>query len=71
MTLAQFIASLGGTSAAARIFAVRPSAVSNWLADGKLPPKRHYRAHRLAEERGWTFNPERASNGSLKKHKRN
>lgn len=58
MNVSQFIAALGGPSAAGRLFGVSPQAVCNWTARGILPERVHYRAARLASEHGLEFDPE-------------
>lgn len=58
MTVSEFIQALGGTTEAAGMFSVRPSAVSNWRAHNRLPARIHLRASRIAEARGLQFDPE-------------
>lgn len=48
----RIIAALGGTTAAAALFGVTKSAVSNWKADGRFPARKRYDASRLLEARG-------------------
>jgi hypothetical protein len=50
MTVSETIDRFGGSSATARICGIVPSAVSNWRANGAIPP-RHYLA--LAEAARW------------------
>lgn len=63
MTVSEFIDALGGTGATAKIFEVGPSAVSNWRAAGRLPPRLHLRAAKLAAKRRIKFDPETATEG--------
>ena len=58
MTLNGFIDALGGTTRTAELFGVRPSAVSNWKSEGRLPARLHLTAARLAEQRGIAFDPD-------------
>lgn len=52
MDASAVIDSFGGTGATARIFGVRPSAVSNWRKSGQFPARLHYRISREAAARG-------------------
>ena len=58
MDVSGFIDELGGTTKAASIFGVLPSAVSNWRAWNKLPARLHLKAVRVAAERKIAFDPE-------------
>jgi hypothetical protein len=58
MTLGEFIAALGGPSAAGEVFGVGRTAVQNWLAAGRLPDRYHLRAVRESQQRGLAFDPE-------------
>ena len=61
MDVSGFIDELGGTTKAATIFGVLPSAVSNWRAWNKLPARLHLKAVRVAAERKIAFDPEAPS----------
>jgi hypothetical protein len=52
MTAGDFIDALGGTSKAAAIAGVGPSAVSNWRKFDRLPPRLYLRFAAAARERG-------------------
>lgn len=43
----------GGTARAAEHFGVKPSAVSNWKAADRFPPRLHYRIAKDAEREGF------------------
>lgn len=58
MTLREFIDALGGAVMAGEVFGVGRTAVQNWLAAGRMPARWHYRAARLAAQRGLAFDPE-------------
>jgi hypothetical protein len=58
MTLSEFIAALGGASAAGEVFGVGRTAVQNWLAASRMPDRYHLRAVREAQQRGLVFDPE-------------
>ncbi len=51
-TVRDLIRRLGSQRATAALFGVRPTAVSQWVANDKLPPARLYRAKLLLAERG-------------------
>lgn len=57
MTLAEFIAALGGNDAVAKLFDVERTTPYTWIKRG-LPTRFHLRALRLAQERGLSFDPE-------------
>ena len=57
MTLAQFIAAIGGTSKASRAFATTPQAISNWKRRERLPAARQFQALRIARARRIKFDP--------------
>ena len=50
-TVDALVDEMGGTTAVAQIFGVLPSAVSNWRAAGKFPPRLHYKISREAARR--------------------
>ena len=52
MTVNDVVEQFGGTAKMAEIFGVLPSAVSNWKAANRIPPRLHYRLSRLVQERG-------------------
>ncbi len=39
MTIRELIQALGGSASVARLLGVRISAVSNWIARGRIPPR--------------------------------
>jgi len=51
MTAHELIQALGGTASVAKLLGIGPSAVSNWKAAGRIPPRWYLRlapeAHRL------------------------
>ena len=51
-TVSDVIDSLGGTTKAAAILGVGPSAVSNWKATGEFPARLHFVIFRECERRG-------------------
>lgn len=65
MNVADFIAAIGGNAQAAKIFGVGRTAVCNWKAWDRIPPRLHLRALRLAQRLGIPFDPdpEAASHG--------
>lgn len=58
MTVSDVIEALGGTSAAAKMFGVRPSAVSNWKSFGRFPDRVHHRVFLECQSRGIDLPPE-------------
>jgi len=52
MEVKDVIDALGGTAAAARLFDVGPSAVSNWKRENAFPERIHFRLFKLCQERG-------------------
>lgn len=56
MTVAELIKALGGTAEVATQIGVRPSAVSQWIEKGAIPPRRVFAVWRLAREKrvDWT-----------------
>lgn len=57
MTLHHFIDLLGGTSAAARMFATTPQAICNWKRRQRLPAARQLEAFRIARAMRLAFDP--------------
>lgn len=51
-TVSDVIDLFGGTSKTAKLFGVLPSAVSNWKADNRFPPRIHFRVFKECEQRG-------------------
>lgn len=57
MTLAEFIAALGGNDAVAKLFDVERTTPYTWIKRG-LPARFHMRALRIAQAQGLAFDPE-------------
>lgn len=55
---------LGGTSAAAALLGIGPSAITNWIASGCIPPARFIDLDRALSPHGIEIDP------SLFKHRR-
>jgi DNA-binding transcriptional regulator YdaS (Cro superfamily) len=56
MTDSEFIDELGGTTAAARLFGVQPTVISNWRKRS-IPARYHVMASKIASERGLAWSP--------------
>lgn len=57
MTASDVIDALGGNRVVAAIFGVRSSAVSNWRAQNRFPPRLHYRLAKECEAQGIKVDP--------------
>lgn len=51
-TIPDLVEAFGGTSQLAAWAFVRPSAVSNWIERGSIPPGLHMRLYREGQQRG-------------------
>lgn len=60
----EVVRTLGGTSAAAALLGIGPSAITNWIASGCIPPARYIDLDRALSPRGFEIDP------SLFKHRR-
>lgn len=60
LSVSEVIDALGGTAEVARLFNLRPSAVSNWKLEG-FPASRHLEIYELCQQRGINYHPRRAA----------
>lgn len=57
MEVSELIVKLGGPTKVARALGITPPAVSNWSADGRVPPIHDVRLWRMATEAGLDWAP--------------
>ena len=67
MTLTDFIAALGGTSATARAFSTTPQAISNWKRRQRLPAARQLEAFLIARANRLAFDPVAATQKEVRR----